>query len=187
MTAQEPAPRDPRASPGPATVVSMGDPLSIQQRTVADAMITIPKTLGVDVSVAAARHALEDTHVHMLLLARDGVLHGTLVRDDLLPDLDPRRPAVSLAVLAGRTIGPDMPLDEAVRLLNRSLSRRLAVTDPTGTLLGLLCLNRSRQRFCTEADVHARAEDERRAVAPELHVGHPGGRGSGRLRPGDAG
>ena len=34
-------------------------------------------------------------------------------------------------------------------------------TDSTGTLLGLLCLNRTRQRFCTEADVRARAADQR--------------------------
>lgn len=177
MRVQAPPPREPEAPPGPATVVDMGAPLSIQQQTVADAMITVPKTLDVDVSVADARRALDDTHVHMLLLARDGVLHGTLVRDDLRPDLDPRRPAVSLAVLAGRTISPDVPLDDAVRLLDRSLSRRLAVTDPTGALLGLLCLNRSRKRFCTEADVHARAEDVRGGAAQGLDPGHPVGRG----------
>lgn len=125
-------------------------------RTVADAMITIPKTLGVGISLAEARHALDDPHVHMLLLTRDDTLHGTLVRDDLLAELDPRRPAVALATVAGRTIGPDASLVAARRLLDRSMSRRLAVTDPAGTLLGLLCLNRARRRFCTEADVLAR-------------------------------
>ena len=135
------------------------------QPTVADAMITIPKTLEVDISIAEARHALGDAHVHMLLLTRDGVLHATLVREDLARDLDPRRPAVTLGIVAGRTIGPDRSLDEARRLLDRSSFRRLAVIDPMGALLGLLCLNRSRQRFCTESDVLARERDERDSSA----------------------
>lgn len=131
--------------------------LSAQQPTVADAMIADPKTLGVGLSVAEAREALGDTHVHMLLLTRDGVLLGTLVREDLQPPVDPRRPAVTLAILAGRTTGPDRPLDEARRLMDQSMARRLAVTDSAGRLLGLLCLNQTRQRYCTEADVRARA------------------------------
>ena len=78
-------------------------PPYVQRHTVADAMITIPKTLGVEISLGEARQALADTHLHMLLLTRDGILHGTLVREDLRPELDPRRPAVTLATLAGRT------------------------------------------------------------------------------------
>ena len=128
---------------------------------VADAMITAPKTLGVETSLADARRALTDTHVHMLLLTRDGLLHGTLVREDLSRGLDPRRAAVSLARLAGRTIGPEQSLEEAARIMDRSSARRLAVTDPTGRLLGLLCLNRTRQRYCTDAGVRARADDQR--------------------------
>jgi len=125
--------------------------------TVADAMITAPKTLGVGASLADAERELADPHVHMLLLTGDGILHGTLVREDLRHGLDPRRPAVSLATLAGRTIAPDRSLDEAALVLDRSMARRLAVTDHTGRLLGLLCLNRTRQRYCTDADVLARA------------------------------
>lgn len=127
-----------------------------QEPTVADAMITAPKTLGVAASLADARQALADPHVHMLLLTSDGILRGTLVRDDLRHDLDPRRPAVSLATLAGRTVHPDRSLDEAALVMDRSMARRLAVTDHTGRLLGLLCLNRTRQRYCSDADVLAR-------------------------------
>lgn len=127
-----------------------------REPTVAGAMITAPKTLGVAASIADARQALADPHVHMLLLTSDGILRGTLVRDDLRHDLDPRRPAVSLATLAGRTIDPGRSLDDAALVLDRSMARRLAVTDHTGRLLGLLCLNRTRQRFCTDADVLAR-------------------------------
>lgn len=134
-------------------------PPSVQQRTVADAMIAIPKTLGVEISLADARHALCDTHVHMLLLTRNGILHGTLVRQDLRCELDPRRPAVTLATLAGRTVSPDRPLEEATSIMEGSMARRLAVTDRAGRLLGLLCLNRTRQRYCTDADVVARVSD----------------------------
>ncbi len=137
-----------------------------RQHTVADAMLTVPTTLGVEISLADARRALVDTHVHMLLLTRGGILHGTLVRDDLLPELDPRRPAVTLARLTGRTITPDRPLAEARRLLDRSMARRLAVTDDAGQLLGLLCLNRTRQRYCTDADVLARTRDAQRLLGP---------------------
>jgi len=130
---------------------------SVLQQTVADAMIITPKTLSVEMSLAEARRAFADTHVHMLLLTRDGVLHGTLVRDDLRPGLDPRRPVVALATLAGRTISADRSLDEAQKRLDLSMTRRLAVTDASGRLLGLLCLKRSRDGFCAEADVLVRA------------------------------
>ena len=151
----------------------MGIPPSVQQRTVSDAMITMPKTLGVEISLADAQHALCDTHVHMLLLTRDGILHGTLVREDVRRELDPRRPAVTLATLAGRTISPDLPLAEATRIMDGSMARRLAVTDRAGRLLGLLCLNRTRQRYCTEADVVARASAEQLEWPPDSHPTTP--------------
>ena len=127
-----------------------------QVATVADAMITIPKTLEVGASVADARLALADEHVHMLLLTGNGVLHGALVREDLTADLDPRSSALALATLDGRTSSPDRPLAEAAAMMDRSGARRLAVIDREGNLLGLLCLNRTRQRYCTETDVVAR-------------------------------
>ena len=139
-------------------MIGMESPRSVQQHTVADAMITIPKTLGVEISLGDARQAMADPHVHMLLLTRDGILHGTLVREDLRRELDPRRPAVTLATLAARTISPDRPLEEAANLMEGSMARRLAVTDRAGRLLGLLCLNRTRQRYCTDADVVARGQ-----------------------------
>jgi hypothetical protein len=49
-----------------------------QEPTVADAMVTAPKTLGVAASIADARQALADPHVHMLLLTSDGILRGTI-------------------------------------------------------------------------------------------------------------
>lgn len=137
----------------------MAIPGSVLQQTVADGMIANPKTLGVELSLSDAQRAFTDAHVHMLLLTRDGVLHGTLVRDDLLPTLDRRRPVVALATLAGRTIGPERSLEEARRRLDLTMTRRLAVTDGHGRLLGLLCLKQSREGFCAEADVLARQSE----------------------------
>ena len=136
----------------------MGILVSEQQRAVADAMITTPKMLGLETSVADARRAFADTHVHMLLLTRDGVLHGTLLREDLRHDLDPRRPVLALATLAGRTISPNRSLDEARHHMDQSMTRRLAVIDDDGKLLGLLCLKQTRRGFCTETDVVARTD-----------------------------
>src|SRR3712207_2727563 len=56
--------------------------------TVADVMVSRPKTLPADASVAAARAVLADDHVVMVLLTEVGVLRGTLLREDL-PDTAP--------------------------------------------------------------------------------------------------
>ncbi|CUR57753.1 hypothetical protein NOCA2440001 [metagenome] len=45
--------------------------------------------------------------------------------------------------------------------MDRSMTRRLAVVDGEGRLLGLLCLKQTRQGFCTETDVLARSGDSR--------------------------
>jgi CBS domain-containing protein len=124
---------------------------------VADAMVTRPWTHGADLDVAAAREAFTDSHVHMLLLTERGVLRGTLVREDLSPRLDPDLPALEVALLAGRTAAPDASLGDAVAFMRRHGSRRLAVVDADLRLLGLLCLKKSLDGFCSDADVRSRA------------------------------
>lgn len=126
-------------------------------RTVADAMVTGPWTHGSTTSVAEAHDAFTDAHVHMLLLTDDGVLQGTLLRDDLAPGTEPARPALDLASLVGRTIPPGRPVEEALTLMRRQGTRRLAVIDDDRRLLGLLCLKRTLDGFCSDADVRARA------------------------------
>jgi CBS domain-containing protein len=142
------------------------------EQSIAEAMISDPKTHSVEISLADAIDAFTDTHIHMLLLTRDGILHGTLVRDDLPPGLDPRRPAVSLATIVERTICPTRSLDEATQRLNRSMARRLAVTNADRSLVGLLCLKRTRLGFCTEADVLARRDGESPMLSPTADPRH---------------
>ena len=124
--------------------------------TVSDAMVTVPWTHGCDLTVAGARDAFGDTHVHMLLLTDDGLLRGTLLRGDL-DSADPGRPALDASTLTERTVGPEHRLDEALELMRAEGTRRLAVVDEDGRLRGLLCLKRTLDGFCSDADVAARA------------------------------
>ena len=134
----------------------MGTSAPAPHRTVAQVMITTPATHGVGMTISEAGEVFEDAHVHMLLLISQGELFGTVVRDDIETPLDPRRPAMEIATLAGRTIDPSRYIDDALLLMNRGLRRRLAVVDSNQTLVGLLCLKRTRDGFCSEADVLAR-------------------------------
>jgi CBS domain-containing protein len=124
--------------------------------TVSDAMVTVPWTHGCDLSVAGALAAFGDAHVHMLLLTDDGMLRGTLVRGDL-DAADPGRPALDASTLTDRTVGPEHPVDDALVLMRAEGTRRLAVVDADGRLQGLLCLKRTLDGFCSDADVAARA------------------------------
>jgi CBS domain-containing protein len=133
--------------------------------TVADVMIRRPKALPVHASVEDVRAVLADDHVVMALLTDDGVLRGTLLREDL-PDATPgAAPALPLARVTGRTVAPTAPLADVHVLLVGTGRRRLAVVDGAGRLLGLLCLKRRRTGYCSDAGVAERARSRR--CAPE--------------------
>lgn len=127
-------------------------------------MITAPKTLPLDASIADVREAFEDSHVHMVLLARNGILYGTLLRSDVPDDPAATVWALDLATLTGRTIGPDALIEPVHRRVVSSGQRRLAVVDTEGRLLGLLCLKRDRAGFCSDEGVAARALGSNRTV-----------------------
>ncbi|GAA1671628.1 hypothetical protein GCM10009745_12900 [Kribbella yunnanensis] len=131
--------------------------------TVAECMITIPKTLPLDTTVEAVHAAFEDTHVHLLLLVADGILHGTLLRADVATAAA-GTPALSLATLTDRTIAPHESITTAQERLAGLGQRRLAVVDSSGRLLGLLCLKRDHTGFCTDAGVAARARESDHSV-----------------------
>lgn len=137
--------------------------------TAAELMITCPKTLPIQTTVGQARAVFDDQHVHMLLLEHGGILHGALLRTDLLTATSSNERALALATLEDRTAQPD----ERVAAIGERLvgsGRRLAVVDGTGRLHGLLCLKRDRTGFCTNDGVAARAR-ERNAVAGAVTEG----------------
>jgi CBS domain-containing protein len=53
--------------------------------TVRDVMLRHPKTLPVDASIRQAQAALDNDHVHLVLLTEGRRLAGTLTRTDLPP------------------------------------------------------------------------------------------------------
>jgi predicted transcriptional regulator len=124
---------------------------------VRDAMVTIPKTHGIGTPLADIRSLFEDDHIHMALIVGDGRLITTIERSDLAEPLPEWTPAYQVGTLVGRTINPDRPLKEITAVLKRSGRRRLAVTDGSGGLLGLLCLKRDRTGYCTDDGARQRA------------------------------
>jgi CBS-domain-containing membrane protein len=132
---------------------------------VSDVMLRHPKVLDARATVDEARAALTDDHVHMVLLSQGSTLVGTLVRTDLPSPIqrsDQRSvegsgPALPWSTLRNRTVPSETSADAARELLIARGLRRLAVVDHDGTLLGLMCLKRSRTGFCSDEDVASRA------------------------------
>lgn len=124
---------------------------------VAQAMIRRPKSIPHEATVGQARAAFADDHVHMLLLTEGDILRGTLVRGDLDSSMSPGASALAHASLRGRTVAAGRPLRPVhIRMVRRG-QRRLAVTDPRGRLVGLLCLKRHGNGFCSDAGIAERA------------------------------
>jgi hypothetical protein len=134
-------------------------------RTASDVMVTVPKTLPMDASVAQVWATFSDDHVHMVLLTADGFLRSTVRRGDLPAAALPTDAALAYGTLVGRTVDPHESA-EAIRLrLVGSGQRRLAVVGARGELLGLVCLKRSGTGFCSDEGVAARAAE--RAAVPD--------------------
>ncbi|MBA0126741.1 CBS domain-containing protein [Haloechinothrix sp. YIM 98757] len=136
------------------------------QHTAAEVMVTRPKTLPIDTSLEEARAIFDDDlHVRMLLLVDDGVLHGTLLRTDLLSTRAPTDLALPLARLTDRTTNPD---ERIIAIHERLVAsgRRLAVIDTNHRLLGLLCLKRHQSGFCSDEGIMARAREREAAGRP---------------------
>lgn len=135
---------------------------------VGDVMLRHPKVLDAQATVDEARAALANDHVHMVLLSQGSTLVGTLVRADLPPPIqrsDQRSvegsgPALPWSTLRNRTVPPATSADAARELLIDRGLRRLAVVDHDGTLLGLMCLKRTRTGFCSDEDVASRAQSQ---------------------------
>ena len=129
---------------------------ALDGQDVLDVVVRLPKTMGPRATVAEARAAFADDHVHMLLLTEGGRLLGTLVAGDLPGSGADDAPASDYATLEGRTVPPHLPAEEARQLLLSTGQRRRAVVDHSGRLLGLLCLKRRLTGFCSDDDVAAR-------------------------------
>jgi CBS domain-containing protein len=130
-------------------------------QSVLDVVVRLPKTMGPRATVAEARAAFADDHMHMLLLTEGGRLLGTLVARDLPRSGADDTPASGYATLDGRTVPPQLSAEGARQLLLTTGQRRRAVIDSSGGLLGLLCLKRRLTGFCSDDDVADRHSQAR--------------------------
>ena len=138
--------------------------LAVPCTPVSDVMLRHPKVLDAQATVDEARVALANDHVHMVLLSQGSTLVGTLVRTDLPHPIQRSDqgsgPALPWSTLRDRTVPSATSADTVNKLLIERGLRRLAVIDHDGTLLGLMCLKRSRTGFCSDEDVASRAQSQ---------------------------
>jgi CBS domain-containing protein len=119
-------------------------------------MIREPKTLPPEATLAQLREQFESDHMHMaLVVGGGGELITTIERADLTA-AGGRDEVVRLGGLDGRTVDPGILAGEALLAMAQAGRRRLAVVDDAGRLVGLLCLKRRLDGFCSEADVRER-------------------------------
>lgn len=125
----------------------------------ADAMVSRPKTLGPDTSVAALHRFFADEHVHMALIVdAAGRLLTTIERGDLPSNTSVQPVAIAeLGRLRDRTVAPTTPLVDVTVRLQEQGRRRLAVVDDADVLLGLLCLKRDGTGYCSDLGILARS------------------------------
>lgn len=117
--------------------------------TVGEVMIARPKTQPAHALVGDVRRAFENTSVRTVLLADDGIFRGAIDRNALPDDAHADERAVTYADTEPVTASPEMPVAEAVGLLDELAEPRLIVLDEDGaTLRGLLCFNRGSNEFC---------------------------------------
>ena len=142
-------------------------PAEFAERRVQDAMLSTPKVLSASAAIAEVEHLLQNEHVHSALLTDSrGLLITVLERADLGESV-PSLPAAARGTLAGRTVHASAELAVVWIAMIRAGSRRLAVVDDRGVLVGLLCLKGTGRGFCTDIDVQSRAVSQDREQRAE--------------------
>jgi hypothetical protein len=150
--------------PSPTPAASAREPFvkPTQSVPVAQAMVRAPKVMTADATVESVQELFQDDHIQMaLIVAANGILITTIERCDLEPPPPSERLAAELGTLRGRVVQASSPLRLATRRLHRARRRRLAVVDEHGELLGLLCLNRKGDGYCSDEGIRQRASARR--------------------------
>ena len=115
-------------------------------QVVSDLMLRNPKTLPSDAPVSEVRAILENPSVQMVLLTDGQMFAGAVT--DVPAGAPPEQRALDFADREPDTIGPDEPASAALARTAANPHRRVVVVDDQARLLGLLCLNETRTRFC---------------------------------------
>lgn len=114
--------------------------------TVAEVMLRTPKTLPGDATAGEVRALLENQSVQLVLLADDGVFRGAVA--EVPADAVAGAAAREYALAEPPTIAVDESADAAFDRASAEPLRRLVVLGEGDELLGLVCLNSTRTRFC---------------------------------------
>ena len=110
---------------------------------VRDAMVTEPASLDASASAQEAARLLVRPDVHTVFVCDAGRLLGVVTRAALVEKVvaagrDPRTtPLAEVATSGVVGVGPDVPLEEAFRVMEERDVERLAVTEE-GRLVGVL-------------------------------------------------
>lgn len=132
-----------------------------------DVMLHAPTTWGADLTTAAARRLFDNPRLHAVLLVEGTRLLGVLLRADLeaVGDSGAEQSALVHARLGERVVPSGAPLEQVEAQMVATGSRRLAVTDAAGDLVGLVCRKRSGSGYCTDAGVSERRAERRGTAA----------------------
>lgn len=123
-------------------------PLGDAGPAVRDAMMFEPRSTPASTTLAQVREQFSNPRVKLLLVTDDGRFLGTITRDDLPPEGDGE--IGDFVNAEAPRIDPDAPVRNAVDMLEGTGANRLPVVDDGGTLLGLVCWDRSGQQFCVD-------------------------------------
>jgi CBS domain-containing protein len=127
-----------------------GVPASVARSDrVTDVMLRDPKTVPWDATVEEVRAMLAKPSVELLLFTEGTSFRGAVAA--IPDDAAPHSPARDFADLTPETISPTETAAVAYEVTARNPHRRVVVVDDDGTLLGLVCLDRTLTRFCGRA------------------------------------
>jgi CBS domain-containing protein len=125
---------------------------------VREAMVSHPGQLPADAPAQAAGELLDRPEVRAVYVTDAERLVGvvtrkTLVREVVAAGRDPAStPLGEIAERPDYTIGPDVPLEEAFRFLERQDAERVPVVDGDGRLIGVLSRSVLQRRLAEDED-----------------------------------
>jgi CBS domain-containing protein len=118
---------------------------TLEGRSVTDVMLAEPKTVPSTATVAEVRELIESPSVQMLLIADGDRFCGALT--ELPADADDSAPALDYADTQPESLTPSATAQEAFDRTAAHPDRRVVVLDDD-KLVGLVCLDETRTRFC---------------------------------------
>lgn len=116
--------------------------------TAADVVHKRFSALPADATIGQVREWFAaSSHRRMAFLADDGRYAGSLMRADLIGEMDPADSAARLA-RRGPTVAPDASAREGYELAIATSAQRVPVVDGDGTLIGVIGVTDDLAAFC---------------------------------------